>query len=99
MAEAFAIVGSVAAILQLSEFAFKQIYTAYGLHNSISGFTTTNEGVEKLTTKLDGLLWELQTQNISTSNPQDGQDAGLYSLVKDCASLGKNCWRNSLKRR
>ncbi|CZS91231.1 uncharacterized protein RCO7_01502 [Rhynchosporium graminicola] len=56
MAEAFAIVGSVAAILQLSEFAVKVIYTAYGLHNSVSGFTKTNEEVEKLTTNLGGLL-------------------------------------------
>jgi len=67
MAEAFAIVGSTAAILQLSEFAGKVIYTAYSLYGSVSGHTITNDGIENVTLKFKDLLGDLRTASGSNT--------------------------------
>ena len=86
MAEAFAIVGSTAAILQLSQFAGKVIYTACSLYDSASGHTTTNDGIENVTLKLKDLLGDLRTP--PGSNVLAGQDERFASLVEHCQSLG-----------
>lgn len=88
MAEAFAIVGSTAAILQLSEFAGKVIYTACSLYDSASGHTTTNDGIENVTLKLKDLLGDLRTPPVAGSNGQAVQDERFASLVERCQSLG-----------
>ncbi|KAH7390293.1 hypothetical protein BKA64DRAFT_119842 [Cadophora sp. MPI-SDFR-AT-0126] len=86
MAEAFAIVGATAAILQFSEFAGKVIYTACDLYSSVSGHTQINEGVEKVTLTLKDLLGSLRAQHGSSS--QAGQNEHFTSLIDRCRYLG-----------
>ncbi|KAL2064416.1 hypothetical protein VTL71DRAFT_4910 [Oculimacula yallundae] len=87
MAEALAIVGSVAAIVQLSEFAGKVIYTACDIYSSVSGHTVIDQSVEDTTIKLNSLLDNLDSQ--AGPKPQNSQDDGLCELIDLCRALGQ----------
>ncbi|KAL2074809.1 hypothetical protein VTL71DRAFT_8588 [Oculimacula yallundae] len=80
MAEAFAIVGATAAILQLTEFAGKVINDACGLYSSVSRHTKKDEGIQTVTSTLQKMLDDLQAQ--------PDQDVSLSSLIDHCRALG-----------
>ncbi|KAH7311940.1 hypothetical protein BKA65DRAFT_574655 [Rhexocercosporidium sp. MPI-PUGE-AT-0058] len=86
MAEAvFAIIGTTAAILQLSEFTGKVAYSSYVLYHSTSGQTVANESIENIIVKLGSLLAELRNTH------QDHQNVCFSELVKHCQALvGRN---------
>ncbi|KAL2075767.1 hypothetical protein VTL71DRAFT_710 [Oculimacula yallundae] len=108
MAEAaFAIIGTTAALLQLSEFTVKVVYSAYGLYSSGANQTVENESIENITSKLSSLLDSLHNDPLSQSSENQaftelvrrcqGVVERLLSLLKKCEAKKPKSVRQSLR--
>lgn len=85
MADPLAIIGATAAVLQSSQFTGKVIYTACSLYGSVSGHTTTDENIKKVTLTLKDLLNDLESNN--NINVSTGPTS-LPDIIVHCQAVG-----------